>query len=116
MGRRALVAVTMALALGGCGADDPQTLESAFEHEIRGANVSLDLELGSGRDATRIGFAAPFITDEAGHLPNVDWRIEQTSPGAKAVSGFDLSGARIVSGAQKAFLIYRGETYELPDQ
>ena len=63
----------------------------------------------SGAEQTRIGVVGPYRSNGPGKLPSVDWQMHMT-PGDTT-----LSNSRIVSSAEKAFVVYKGDAYEVPE-
>ena len=63
----------------------------------------------SGAEQTRIGVVGPYQYNGPGKLPSVDWQMHMT-PGDTT-----LSNSRIASSAEKAFVVYKGNAYEVPE-
>ena len=66
--------------------------------------------MGSGADEVRMGFAGPYQSNGSGEFPSVDWQMEMF--GAEQAG---LANTRLISGADKAFMVYKGDAYVIPE-
>src|SRR5690349_12316954 len=100
MMRRLLVAVTAAgaLAVSACGAEEASVVKTAFEQDIKSANVSVDLSMKAQGQGTSIKLAGPFQSNGEGKLPSADWKLNVNGAGLpKPIEG------RLISTGDDAF-------------
>lgn len=105
---RVAVVATMTVTLAGCGTEEASILETAFEKDIRSANVALRIEMGGGKGAKpalAVSMRGPMKSNGAGKLESFDWRVRGEGA-AQPLSG------RIISSGRNVFVEYDGETYE----
>lgn len=107
--RVAMVASASAL-LTGCGEEEASIVESAFENDVRSAQVSLRVELKEGdRPAMAVALEGPMRSNGAGKLESFDWRVRGEGA-AKEVT------TRIISSGRNVFVEYKGQTYEVGEK
>jgi hypothetical protein len=110
MMRRLLVAVTAAgaLAVSACGAEEASVVKTAFEQDIKSANVTVDLSMKAQGQETSIKLAGPFRSNGENKLPSVDWKLNVAAAGMpKPID------AQVISTGDDAFVVYGGETYQV---
>lgn len=108
--RRLLVAVTAAgaLAVSACGAEEASVVKTAFEQDIKSANVTVDLSMKAQGQQTTVKLAGPFQSNGESKLPSVDWKLNIAAAGMpKPIDG------QIISTGDDAFVVYGGETYQV---
>ncbi len=108
--RRLLVAVTAAgaLAVSACGAEEASVVKTAFEQDIKSANVTVDLSMKAQGQETTVKLAGPFQSNGENKLPSVDWKLNIAAAGMpKPIDG------QIISTGDDAFVVYGGETYQV---
>jgi hypothetical protein len=108
--RTLLVAVTAAgaLAISACGAEEASVVKTAFEQDIKSANVSVDLSMKAQGQATTIKLAGPFQSNGEGKLPSADFKLNVNGAGLpKPIEG------RLISTGDDAFVEYGGQTYQV---
>ena len=62
----AVAVLTTAVALSGCGADEAEVLQGAFDDKVKSANVEFAFVMGSGAGEVRMGFAGPYQSNGSG--------------------------------------------------
>ena len=107
--RRALLAVaaTSTLALSACGAEEASVVKSAFEQDIKSADVTVALSMKSAQGETGMQLSGPFRSNGEGKLPSVDWKLRLAGMLPKPIEG------RLISSGDDAFIQYGGETYQV---
>jgi hypothetical protein len=109
MKRRLVAAVTAAIALNGCGAEEASVVKGAFEKEISSAQVEISIVSSSDQGESTVSMTGPYKSNGKGKLPSVDWKF--TMAGARGPMNMQL-----LSGPDKAFVVYQSNTYEFSDQ
>ena len=66
--------LALALVLSGCGAEEAEVLEGAFEHKITSATVEYAFVMGTGAEESTMGMSGPYRSNGPGKLPSVDWK------------------------------------------
>jgi len=108
--RTLLVAATAAgaLAVSACGAEEASVVKSAFEQDIKSANVTVDLSMKVQGQETSIKLAGPFKSNGDNKLPSLDWKLNLNGAGMpQPIEG------QIISTGDDAFIVYGGETYQV---
>jgi hypothetical protein len=107
--RRALLVATAAstLALSACGAEEASVVKSAFEQDIKSADVTVALSMKSSQGKAGMALSGPFRSNGEGKLPSADFKLRLDGMLPRPVD------ARIVSTGNDAFVEYGGETYQV---
>lgn len=107
--RRLLAAVTAAgaLTVGACGAEEASVVKTAFEQDIKSANVTVDLSMKAEGQQTSIKLAGPYQSNGENQLPSVDWKVNLTGAMPQPID------AQVISTGDDAFVVYGGETYQV---
>ncbi|MDA0180137.1 hypothetical protein OJ997_07510 [Solirubrobacter phytolaccae] len=83
-------------------------MKSAFEQDIKSANVTVDLSIKAEGQETKLQLAGPYQSNGENKLPSVDWKLNLTGAGMpKPIAG------QIISTGDDAFVVYGGETYQV---
>ena len=96
-----------ALAVTACGAEEASVVKTAFEQDIKSANVTVDLSMKAQGRQTSIKLAGPFQSNGENKLPSVDWKLNVTGAMPKPID------AQVISTGDDAFVVYGGETYQV---
>lgn len=97
-----------ALAVSACGAEEASVVKTAFEQDIKSANVTVDLSMKAQGQETKLQLAGPFQSNGENKLPSVDWKLNITAAGMpEPIAG------QIISTGDDAFVVYDGETYQV---
>ncbi len=98
-----------AIALTGCGAKEAAVVKSAFEKDIKSANVDLSIGIKSQQETVNISVTGPYQSNGEGKLPSADLAFK-VEGGAQDFQG------KLISTGKNAFVEYQGETYEVGEQ
>jgi hypothetical protein len=104
------VALAVATVAGGCGGEEADVVKTAFERDVKSADVAIALELQSRGGSVRLAVDGPYESNGEQRLPSVDWRMRLDGLGARRID------ARLVSTADNAFVEYGGVTYEVGEE
>jgi len=96
-----------ALAVSACGAEEASVVKTAFEQDIKSANVTVDLSMKAQGQETSIKLAGPFQSNGERKLPSVDWKLNVTGATPEPID------AQVISTGDDAFVVYGGETYQV---
>ena len=107
--RRALLAAAAAstLALSACGAEEASVVKSAFEQDIKSADVTVALSMKSSQGETGLALSGPFQSNGENKLPSVDFKLRLDGAFPQPLEG------RLISTGDDAFVEYGGETYQV---
>ena len=98
-----------AIALSGCGAKEAAVVKSAFEKDIKSANVDLSIGIKSQQETVNISVTGPYQSNGEGKLPSADLAFK-VEGGAQDFQG------KLISTGKNAFVEYQGETYEVGEE
>jgi hypothetical protein len=98
-----------AIALSGCGAKEAAVVKSAFEKDIKSANVDLSIGIKSQQEAVNITVTGPYQSNGEGRLPSADLAF-------KVEGGPQEFEGKLISTGKNAFVVYQGQTYEVGEQ
>jgi hypothetical protein len=97
-----------ALAVSAFGAEEASLVKTAFEQDIKSANVTLDISMKGPGAETAIKLAGPYQSNGEKKLPSLDWKLNLTAAGLpKPIEG------QLISTGDDAFVVYGGETYQV---
>jgi hypothetical protein len=110
----ALVAVLLVACGGGGGgssADAQSTIDDAFSHSIKSANITLQFNakvdgVASLQQPIQLKLSGPYQSNGKGKLPSLNWQA------SFAGSGQSISGGLISTG-DNAFVSFQGSNYEV---
>lgn len=107
--RRALLVTAAAstLALSACGAEEATVVKSAFEQDIKSADVTVALSMKSSGGEAGLALSGPYQSNGEGKLPSVDFAVQLKGMLPKPIEG------RVISTGDDAFIEYGGETYQV---
>jgi hypothetical protein len=110
----ALVALLAGCGGGGGGEDAKQTVEDAFSHSIKSANVTLNMTakvdgVQQLEQPITVKLSGPYQSNGKGKLPSLNWNAS-FSGGGQSVSG------GLISTGDNAFVSYQGSNYEVGEQ
>jgi hypothetical protein len=105
------LAALLAIAIGGCGGDDPdEVLSKTAENlgKVRSGDLTMRMSVGAGRGGA-VGFAlsGPFALPPSGGMPRA--RIAYTQ-----IAGPRRATVTLTSTGRRAFATVNGRTRELP--
>jgi hypothetical protein len=103
----ALVAAAATLVAAGCGSEEAQVVQAAFDHPIERATVEVGLEAQTPQGSFAVSVAGPFSSNGDEQLPDADLTLSVQGPGMPAFQ------AEIITTAENAFVVYDGVTYEV---
>ena len=109
MMRRLLVATcaTGALAFSACSAEEASVVKTAFEQDIKSADVTVAISMKSAQGETGVALSGPFQSNGERKLPSVDWKLRLDGMLPRPIEG------RVISSGDDAFIEYGGETYQV---
>jgi hypothetical protein len=107
----ALVAALLAACGGGSSDDAKTTIDDAFSHSIKSANVTLQLTakvngVAQLQQPVSLKLSGPFQSNGKGKLPSLNWQVA-ASGGGQSVSG------GLISTGDNAFVTFQGSNYEV---
>jgi len=104
-----VVLVGAAIALTGCGAKEAAVVKSAFQKDIKSANVDLQIGVKSPQGTVNISVTGPYKSNGEGKLPSAElaFKVDGTP---EPIEG------KLISTGKNAFVVYQGETYEVGEQ
>ena len=100
------VASAMLVALG-CGGKEAAVVQSAFDHPIDSATVSMSLSAQTPMGAMGVSLTGPYKSNGKQELPDADMTLKVEGMGPQPMT------ARIISTKDNAFVEYEGVTYEV---
>ncbi len=96
-----------ALAATARGAEEASVVKTAFEQDIKSANVTVDLSMKAQGQETSIKLAGPFQSNGDSKLPSLDWKLNVTGAMPQPID------AQVISTSDDAFVVYGGETCQV---
>jgi hypothetical protein len=64
-----------ALAVTACGAEEASVVKTAFEQDIKSADVTVAISMKSAQGKTGVALSGPFQSNGERKLPSVDFRL-----------------------------------------
>ena len=107
----AAAAVVIAACGGGSSQDAKQTIDDAFSHPIKSANVTLNLNAKVNgvqqlQQPISVKLSGPYQSNGRGKLPSLNWQAS-FSGGGQSISG------GLISTGDDAFVSFQGSNYEV---
>ena len=106
----AILACGVGVALTGCGGQEAEVVQTAFEKDVKSANIEMAINVQSGPQAVSIKLAGPYRSNGKDQMPSADLDVQVTGATPNAITG------RVISTGTNAFVEYGGETYEVGEQ
>ena len=103
----AILACGVGVALTGCGAQEAEVVKTAFEKDIKSANIEVAFKAQAAQRATSIKLAGPYQSNGKDQLPSADLAVQIMGAAPGTING------RLISTGKNAFVEYGGETYEV---
>ena len=103
----AILACGVGVALTGCGAQEAEVVQTAFEKDIKSANIEVALNVKATQGAMSLKLAGPYQSNGKDQLPSADLAVQIMGATPSAING------RVISTGKNAFVEYGGETYEV---
>jgi hypothetical protein len=96
---------------GGGGEDAKQTVDDAFSHSIKSANLTLQLTakvdgVQQLQQPVTLKLAGPFQSNGRGKLPDLNWNLSFSGAGQNVSGG-------LISTGDNAFVSFQGSNYEV---
>jgi hypothetical protein len=98
------------VALTGCGAQEAEVVKTAFEKDIKSANIEVSMDVTATQGSMRFKMAGPYQSNGSDQLPSADLAVQISGATPNAISG------RVISTGKNAFIEYGGETYEVGEE
>jgi hypothetical protein len=95
------------VALTGCGAEEAKVVTTAFEKDIKSANIEVAFKAQAGQQTTSVKLAGPYQSNGKDQLPSADLAVQIMGAAPGTING------RLISTGENAFVEYGGETYEV---
>jgi hypothetical protein len=102
-----LVATVATLVAVGCGGQEAQVVQTAFDHPIERATMEMGLQAQTPGGAFTVNVNGPFSSNGSDQLPDADLKISAQGPGMPGIE------AEIITTNDNAFVVYDGVTYEV---
>jgi hypothetical protein len=107
----AVVAAVLAACGGGSSDDAKATVDKAFSHSIKSANIALSFSakvdgVAQLQQPVSLKLSGPFQSNGRGKLPSLNWQAS-FSGGGQSFSG------GLISTGDNAFVSYQGSNYEV---
>ena len=103
----AILACGVGVALTGCGAQEAEVVKTAFEQDIKSANIEVAVDIKGTQSSMGIKLAGPYQSNGKDQLPSADLAVQVRGAAPGTISG------RLISTGKNAFVEYGGETYEV---
>jgi hypothetical protein len=104
-----VVLVGAAIALTGCGAKEAAVVKSAFQKDIKSANVDLRIGVKGSQGTFNISVTGPYKSNGEGKLPSAELTFK-VDGAPEPIEG------KLISTGANAFVEYEGETYEVGEE
>ena len=103
----ALVATAATLVAIGCGGQEAQVVQSAFDHPIESATISMGISAQTPAGGVTMSLTGPYKSNGKEQLPDADLTFAMQGMIPQPVQ------ARIITTKDDAFVVYDGVTYEV---
>ena len=83
----AILACGVGVALTGCGAKEAEVVQSAFEKDIKSANIEVAIDVKATQGAVSIKLAGPYQSNGKDQLPSADLAVQVMGAAPGTING-----------------------------